>query len=209
MRLVQVAREFVDLSVSAAGGGIKSMLLDADAMATVTVAYPKSKLMAKGVYLFEKLEDPKARQSLPFVSCLVLASPADANVAALKAELAAPRFGRYHVFFAGRLPGSAVKALAEADTREVVASIMELPMSYRPLSDHVFLKSGGTVAATLSSIVDALDVTPSVSTNNIISKKKSITFTNLCIIRSAMPKLPTPAGILPSSSATSFERRES
>ncbi len=68
MRLLEIAREYLDLCVSGAGAGIKSMLLDAEAMSTVSIAYPQSKLMAKGVYLFEKLEDHRSKEVIKTLS---------------------------------------------------------------------------------------------------------------------------------------------
>ncbi len=130
--------------------------------------------MSRGVYLFEKLEDHPARRrqhqlsqqgSLPFVTCVAVASPRESNVALLKAEVAAPRFGRYHLYFTGHLASSAVKALAEADTKEVVASLSEIPLGFRALDNHLFLGGGGagaTAAASICSLIDCLDVRPEV-----------------------------------------------
>ncbi len=54
------------------------------------------------------------------------------------------------------------QVLAEVDTQEVVASVTELPLAFRPLDNHLFLGGRPPVVAAICSVVDCLDVKPQV-----------------------------------------------
>ena len=64
MSLLDLSTSYVDHVLSSLGSGnIKAMLLDADSLRAVSLSCPQSALMAKGVYLFERLEDTTAFQA--------------------------------------------------------------------------------------------------------------------------------------------------
>ncbi len=46
MRLLDLSRDYLDAAVSGAGAGIKSMLLDEEAMAAISIAHPQSRLVS-------------------------------------------------------------------------------------------------------------------------------------------------------------------
>ena len=64
MSLLDLTASYVDHVLSSLGGsGIKALLLDAPSLSAVSLSCPQSALMAKGVYLFERLEDTMAFQA--------------------------------------------------------------------------------------------------------------------------------------------------
>ena len=80
MSLVELTASYVDHLLSSLGTGVKTLLLDSSAMAAISLSCPQSSLMAKGVYLFEKLSEAKSpADSLSFASCLCLLSPGKWN----------------------------------------------------------------------------------------------------------------------------------
>ncbi len=62
MRLLDACREYLDSAIASAGSGIKTMLLDSESFSAVSVAYPQSRLMARGVYHFERIESQRSKE---------------------------------------------------------------------------------------------------------------------------------------------------
>ncbi len=142
--LLELTAEYVSAVVDELGSDLKAMLLDSTAMSAVSVACPQSTLMARGVYLFHKLEDSAQRsggrtERLDYVSCLCLCAPSRTNADLLRAELSRPAFGKYHLVFTDKIDRSLLKELAEADSGEVVASVSEIPLAFRALHAHLYL----------------------------------------------------------------------
>ncbi len=153
------------------GSGIKSLLMDGETISTISIACPQSALMRKGIYLFERLDARTPTKQLRFVNCICVVKPTPANMQLLVEELRVPRFGKYHVFLTQHINRNLVKALAEADVHEVVASVCEIPLDYRAMDTHLFtmigggawseLNAGKRFANGLKSVLTALNLRPS------------------------------------------------
>ena len=119
---------------------IKSLLLDPPNLSTVSTACPQSSLMRTGILLFENLDElVPCADRLAFVACVVVIRPPQENVRKLARELQRPRFGSYRVCLTNRTNRMLVKELAEADCHEVVTSVEEIPLDFRPLEAHLFV----------------------------------------------------------------------
>ena len=55
----------------------------------------------------------------------VFVRPTAANFELLKREVADPKFSEYHLYFSNVVPKDQLRALAEADTGEVVRQVQE------------------------------------------------------------------------------------
>jgi len=118
--------------------GMKVLLLDAHTTGIVSLVYSKSQVLAKEVFLFEKLQGTQARHALPDLRALVLVRPTEENINVLAEELAAPLYAEYHLFFTNTLKDSQLKTLADADHHEVVRQVQVFYADIFPLTPELF-----------------------------------------------------------------------
>ena len=102
--------------------GMKVLLLDEHTTPVVSTAQTHSALLAHDVFLTARLEH-SGRDRMRHLRCIALLRPAPATLAALAAELRAPRYAEYHLAFTGALSKAAIEALAEADEHHVVKEV--------------------------------------------------------------------------------------
>jgi vacuolar protein sorting-associated protein 45 len=127
--LVAIVRAYLDRALREAPG-MKALLLDAETARVVATAMAHSELLEREVFLVERLDAPPACAAggaapLPHLAAVAFVRPTRANVARLRAELRAPRFGAYHLAFSNRLEDMRLQDLAEGDGGGRVASVRE------------------------------------------------------------------------------------
>ena len=116
--------------------GMKVLLLDAETMRTVSTALSQSDILEQEVYLVERIDAEDKREHLAHLNAVVFLRPTRENIARLRRELKAPRFGTYHIHCTNRIEDMRLQDLAEGDTQERVACVHELFGDFIALESH-------------------------------------------------------------------------
>lgn len=121
----------------------------------VSCAFAQSEMMAREVYLFERLDTGAEREPLKFLKCLVFVRPTPENIHILTEELRAPKYAQYYLCkclkeflswqliifygsdFSNIISKADLKVLAEADEFEAVREVHEFYMDSIPLSSYL------------------------------------------------------------------------
>ncbi|ELP88306.1 vacuolar protein sorting-associated, putative [Entamoeba invadens IP1] len=120
--------------------GMKALVMDADTIPVVSVLFSMTEIIQKEVYLVQQLSDT-TRDTLLHLSAVCLLRPTSANMELLKTELAAPKYGKYYLYFTNCLDPSQIALLSHADTHEVVQKVMELYIDFMPINADLFISS--------------------------------------------------------------------
>lgn len=102
---------------------MKVLLLDAETLQMVSMAYTQSQILQKEVYLVEKID--LEREQMLHMKALCFLRPTPENISLLVRELRSPKYSEYHLFFSNTLVESQIVELAHADEHEVVARVHE------------------------------------------------------------------------------------
>ncbi|KAI5453637.1 vacuolar protein sorting-associated protein 45 [Naganishia albida] len=132
--------------------GMKVLLLDKHTTPIVSLAMTQTELLAHEVYLTERIEN-QTRQQLNHLHCIAFLRPTRQNVAQVKSELAAPRYGSYWLYFSNVLSKHQIEEMASADEYEVVKEVQEYYADYLPHYPSLF-------SLTNAAVTDGLDDPP-------------------------------------------------
>lgn len=97
MDLVKGVRMYIDKMVEETGPGMKCLLMSKETTGTVSMAYSQSEMLAKEVYLFERIERRTSTDPLKYLKCIVFIRPTAENIQLLQKELRSPLYGQYHL----------------------------------------------------------------------------------------------------------------
>lgn len=75
--------------------GMKVLLLDKDTTAIISICYTQSQLLAKEIYLIDRVET--AREKMKHLKCIAFLRPTPMSIQHLTQELRDPAFGEYHL----------------------------------------------------------------------------------------------------------------
>ena len=103
--------------------GMKVLLLDQETKKIVSMVYTQSQMLEKEVFLVENLGT--AHEDMMHLNAAVFVRPTRANAELLKAELRAPKFKEYHLFFSNACSNSLLQELAMADEHACVRQVQE------------------------------------------------------------------------------------
>jgi len=139
MNVVAAARAYVDRIISDPNAtGMKVLVLDEETTKTVSMVYSQTEILSKDVYLVERLEQCRRHEAMPHLRAAVFVRPTAANFELLKKEVGDPKFSEYFLHFSNVAPADRLRALAEADDREVVRQVQELYADFVPVNDELF-----------------------------------------------------------------------
>lgn len=116
---------------------MKVLVLDSQTVSFVSVVYSQSELLQKEVFLVE-LVDSKSKESMPHLKAVYFLRPTVENIQHLRRQLAAPRFGEYHLFFSNILKTTQIQILADSDDQEVVQQVQEFFADFSAIDPHHF-----------------------------------------------------------------------
>ncbi|KAI3659591.1 hypothetical protein MP638_002039 [Amoeboaphelidium occidentale] len=116
--------------------GLKIMLLDSDTTTFVSVAMTQSQLLAKEVYLINRIGQ-KNRDKMKHLKCICFLRPTLESVQAMVEELRNPLYGSYHLYFTNILKKSQIERLAESDEFEVVKEVHEFYGDYLAINSDL------------------------------------------------------------------------
>lgn len=83
--------------VEETGPGMKCLLMDRETTSIVSMAYSQSEMLAKEVYLFERMDRRTSTDPLKYLKCVVFVRPSEENIEMLQKELKNPLYGQYHL----------------------------------------------------------------------------------------------------------------
>lgn len=139
MHLIEPIRICVDDIIRATGSGMKAMVLDEFTTSVIGSAYGRSEMLLREVYLFEYIDSMfESTERLNNLKCILILRPTKENVQLLCEELNHPHYRTYYLYFTGRVGSVLIKKLAEADEREVLRTIKEIPMDFSPVNPFTF-----------------------------------------------------------------------
>ena len=139
MNVLAATRAYVDRIVSDPNNpGMKVLLLDAETTKTVANVYSQTEILDRDVFLVERLDQARGHEPMRHLKAAAFVRPTAANFALLRRELADPRFGEYHLYFANVAPRAQLRELAESDDLEVVRQVQEFYADFVPVNDALF-----------------------------------------------------------------------
>ncbi|KAK3260768.1 vacuolar protein sorting-associated protein 45 [Cymbomonas tetramitiformis] len=137
--LVRCVKEYFKKMLSESGSGMKVLLVDSETMEIVTAVYTQSEILAKEVFLVEKLElSEEQGESMLHMKAVCFVRPTSDNLAHLKRHLRTPKYGEYHLFFSNMVRDGYLQQLAEADEGELVRQVQEYFADYCALDSSHF-----------------------------------------------------------------------
>mmetsp|Transcript_4835 Transcript_4835/g.15367 ORF Transcript_4835/g.15367 Transcript_4835/m.15367 type:complete len:574 (-) Transcript_4835:41-1762(-) len=139
MNVAAATRSYVDRIINDPNNqGMKVLLLDDATTKTVAMVYSQTEILGKDVYLVERVDQARAHGRMAHLRAAVFVRPTAANFELLKREVADPKFSEYHLYFSNVVPKDQLRALAEADTGEVVRQVQEYYADFVPVNDDLF-----------------------------------------------------------------------
>lgn len=139
MHLIEPIRSCIDDVIKAAGSGMKAMVLDDFTTGVVGAAFNRSEMFLREIYLFEYIDSIfESSERLNTLKCIVLLRPTKSNIDLLCRELTHPHYRTYYIYFSGKIGSQLTKKLAEADEREVVRELKELPLDFAPICPFIY-----------------------------------------------------------------------
>ncbi|RKO96226.1 Sec1-like protein, partial [Caulochytrium protostelioides] len=109
--------------------GMKVLLLDDETTTIISLAYTQSQLLAKEVFLIDKLSNV-SREKMKHMKCVCFLRPMDDAIQAVIDELRDPKYMKYYLYFTNTLRKSSLERLAEADEFEAVCEVQEYYADY-------------------------------------------------------------------------------
>uniref|UniRef100_A0A914Y5P9 Vacuolar protein sorting-associated protein 45 n=1 Tax=Panagrolaimus superbus TaxID=310955 RepID=A0A914Y5P9_9BILA len=137
MNTLIATQQYVHEMTRLSGPGMKVLLMDKETTSMVSCAFAQSEMMAREVYLFERLDTGAEREPLKFLKCLVFVRPTLENIQILTEELRAPKYAQYYLYFSNIISKADLKILAEADEFEAVREVHEFYIDAIPLSPYL------------------------------------------------------------------------
>eukprot|EP00047_Mylnosiga_fluctuans_P009905 m.13677 g.13677 ORF g.13677 m.13677 type:complete len:552 (+) comp2853_c0_seq1:1333-2988(+) len=136
MDVIKAARDYITKMVRSLSG-MKVLLLDEDTTSVVSMVFSQSSIVQEEVYLIERI-DVTSREAMPHLNAIVFIRPTEASIEALIAELRAPKYKKYDLYFSNCLRKAALQRIAEADEHEVVNEVQEYFADYLAINPHLF-----------------------------------------------------------------------
>ncbi|RYR41709.1 hypothetical protein Ahy_A08g038116 isoform D [Arachis hypogaea] len=105
----------------------------------VSVVYSQSELLQKEVFLVELVDSiTKSKELMSHLKAVYFLRPTTENIQHLRRQLAAPRFGEYHLFFSNILKDTQIHILADSDEHEAVQQVQEFYADFVAVDPYHF-----------------------------------------------------------------------
>ncbi|RWS00836.1 vacuolar protein sorting-associated protein 45-like protein, partial [Dinothrombium tinctorium] len=137
MDVIFAVKLYLNKMIEECGFGLKSLLMDRETTSIVSMVFTQSEMLAKEVYLFERLDRSDSIDTMKYLKCIVFVRPTKENISYLCRELKAPKFGQYFIYFSNIISKTDVKLLAECDEYEVVRDIQEFYCDFVAVCPHL------------------------------------------------------------------------
>ncbi|RWS23563.1 Vacuolar protein sorting-associated protein 45-like protein [Leptotrombidium deliense] len=137
MDVVHSVKLYLNRMIEECGVGLKVLLMDKETTSIVSVVFTQSAMLAKEVYLFERIDRCHLLENMKYLKCIVFVRPTRENMNHLCRELRSPKFGQYFIYFSNIISKTDVKMLAECDEYEVVRDIQEFYCDFIAVSPHL------------------------------------------------------------------------
>ncbi|MED6209023.1 vacuolar protein sorting-associated protein 45 [Stylosanthes scabra] len=138
MVLTSSARDYVNRMLQDISG-MKVLILDSQTVSIVSVVYSQSELLQKEVFLVELVDSiTKSKEPMSHLKAVYFLRPTTENIQHLRRQLAAPRFGEYHLFFSNILKDTQIHILADSDEHEAVQQVQEFYADFVAVDPYHF-----------------------------------------------------------------------
>eukprot|EP00698_Gefionella_okellyi_P006279 TRINITY_DN15664_c0_g1_i1.p1 TRINITY_DN15664_c0_g1~~TRINITY_DN15664_c0_g1_i1.p1 ORF type:complete len:564 (-),score=134.59 TRINITY_DN15664_c0_g1_i1:379-2070(-) len=136
MNVLQAVQDYLTKMITDLNG-MKVLLLDAETIGIVSMAFTQSQLLAKDVYLTEKVTTAN-RERMPHLKALIFIRPTSESIAALIKELQEPKYSEYHIIFSNYISEHQLQSIAESDEHELVTGVFEMFADFFAVHPNLF-----------------------------------------------------------------------
>lgn len=139
MNLTKALQEY--LSKMLKTPGMKVLLLDKETTGIIAMVSSQTEIIKKQVFLVQRCDgEPNGEQpaNMEHLNAVVFVRPTPASINAIKRMLKNPKYKEYHLFFSNLVTPDQLKAIAEADTHELVRQVQEYFADYYVMEDTLF-----------------------------------------------------------------------
>lgn len=88
---------YINRMIDECGPGMKVLLMDKETTSIISMVFSQSDMLAKEVYLFERMDRRTSNEPMKYLKCIAFVRPTDENVESLQKELRCPKYGQYHL----------------------------------------------------------------------------------------------------------------
>jgi hypothetical protein len=117
--------------------GMKVLLLDKETTAIISIVMTQSQLLAKEIYLIDRIDNPK-REKSHHLKCICFVRPTPESIQNIAKELRDPCFGEYYLYFSNSIEKRTLERIAECDTHEVVREVQEYYADFLAVNSNLF-----------------------------------------------------------------------
>lgn len=136
MVVVTAVRDYVNRMLRDISG-MKVLVLDANTVSIISVAFSQSELLQKEVFLVETV-DSLSKEVMTHLKAVCFLRPTAENIQHLKRHLSNPRFGEYHLYFSNILKTHYLQILGDSDEHEVVQQVQEFYADFVSMDPYHF-----------------------------------------------------------------------
>lgn len=136
MDVFQIVHEYVDRMLPV-DGSMKVLLLDADTLNIISVAYSQTDLLHRGVFLVDQVSNTE-RRKMPTMRCVIFVRPTSASVNAVQRELAAANYSSYSLNFSNSVATEQLDSIARQDKKELVIRVEECYADFIAVNADMF-----------------------------------------------------------------------
>ncbi|KAI0978339.1 hypothetical protein GJ496_008723 [Pomphorhynchus laevis] len=149
MPILSLVRSGLDKMINNAGNGMKCLLMDSDTADIVNMAFNKTELIARHIFLFNIIDSSALDQSdgsrgihrFADMNCICFLRKQTTSLDALCKHLRTARFGKYFIYFSQSIERVEIRRLAECDVKECVQLLDLINIDFIPINNNVFLPS--------------------------------------------------------------------
>lgn len=88
---------YINKMIEECGLGMKVLLMDRETTSIISMVFSQSEMLAKEVYLFERMDRRTSNEPMKYLRCIVFVRPTEENIELLQKELRSPKYGQYHL----------------------------------------------------------------------------------------------------------------
>ncbi|CAA0812912.1 Vacuolar protein sorting-associated protein 45 homolog [Striga hermonthica] len=138
MVMVTAVRDYINRMLQDISG-MKVLILDSHTVSIVSVVYSQSDLLQKEVFLVELIDSTSmSKEPMSHLKAVYFLRPTSDNIQLMRRQLAAPRFGEYHLFFSNMLKDTQLHNLADSDEHEIVQQVQEFYADFVAVDPYHF-----------------------------------------------------------------------
>lgn len=143
------------------GTGTKIALFDSYTKPILSSHVSHTNFLKNDFFLFQMLTDTRCR--MHGLTCVIFAQPT--SIYQIVCELKEPKYGRYIIFFTGKVDDDVLEIMARSDTHAVVSETYEMNIGVVKLDDMLYRVGSDNRMDGIMSVLSTLGICPKMITN--------------------------------------------